>query len=294
MLELGVCVGGCVGVCVCVGVLSLDRAWWLFDCGSVSEERVWQPGDSWPQVLRRQQIYLRPQSSSQNQVRDLISRLSVFLLRYCKIHYSKTRKICIMYNKLLCRCEHFRSMFQSHWNEDMKEVIEIDQFSYPVYRSFLEFLYTDNVELPPEDAIGQDHSHVSAWSLPASVCVLVINMQSVSVSVSVRAAGPGHVVLWEPPEASVSTHYKERNHCWKRLLPAVCCCALRCRGRSPPSVYQMSFVWIHFKREGSEGSAGSVNAKKFSWVWRNLSRRLGAQNLSKLRTLKYQKQAKIG
>ncbi|KAL6101054.1 rcbtb1 [Pungitius sinensis] len=55
---------------------------------------------------------------------------------------------------LKIRCEHFRSMFQSHWNEDMKEVIQIDQFSYPVYRSFLEFLYTDNVELPPEDAIG--------------------------------------------------------------------------------------------------------------------------------------------
>lgn len=37
----------------------------------------------------------------------------------------------------------------------MKEVIEIDQFTYPVYRSFLEFLYTDNIDLPPEDAIGQ-------------------------------------------------------------------------------------------------------------------------------------------
>nr|XP_046180016.1 RCC1 and BTB domain-containing protein 1 isoform X4 [Oncorhynchus gorbuscha] len=55
---------------------------------------------------------------------------------------------------LKIRCEHFRSMFQSHWTEDMKEVIEIDQFSYPVYRSFLEFLYTDDVDLPPEDAIG--------------------------------------------------------------------------------------------------------------------------------------------
>ncbi|MGH0126523.1 UNVERIFIED_CONTAM: hypothetical protein FKN15_028894 [Acipenser sinensis] len=52
------------------------------------------------------------------------------------------------------RCEHFRLMFQSHWNEDMKEVIEIDQFSFPVYRAFLEYLYTDNVDLPPEDAIG--------------------------------------------------------------------------------------------------------------------------------------------
>lgn len=60
------------------------------------------------------------------------------------------------YNAFLCRCEHFRCMFQSHWNEDDKAVIEIDQFSYPVYRSFLEFLYTDHVDLPPEDAIGQD------------------------------------------------------------------------------------------------------------------------------------------
>ncbi|KAI4897359.1 hypothetical protein NFI96_017345 [Prochilodus magdalenae] len=57
-------------------------------------------------------------------------------------------------SEIFVMCEHFRSMFQSHWNEDMKEVIEIDQFSYPVYRSFLEFLYTDTVDLPPEDAIG--------------------------------------------------------------------------------------------------------------------------------------------
>ncbi|KAM8857587.1 RCC1 and BTB domain-containing protein 1 isoform 1-T1 [Synchiropus picturatus] len=55
---------------------------------------------------------------------------------------------------LKIRCEHFRTMFQAHWNEDMKEVIQIQQFSYPVYRSFLHFLYTDSVELPPEDAIG--------------------------------------------------------------------------------------------------------------------------------------------
>ncbi|XP_063173848.1 RCC1 and BTB domain-containing protein 1 isoform X2 [Candoia aspera] len=55
---------------------------------------------------------------------------------------------------LKIRCEHFRTMFQSYWNEDEKEVIDIDQFSYPVYRAFLEYLYTDNVDLPPEDAIG--------------------------------------------------------------------------------------------------------------------------------------------
>ncbi|XP_056650815.1 RCC1 and BTB domain-containing protein 1 isoform X2 [Monodelphis domestica] len=55
---------------------------------------------------------------------------------------------------LKIRCEHFRTMFQSYWNEDMKEVIEIDQFSYPVYCAFLQYLYTDTVDLPPEDAIG--------------------------------------------------------------------------------------------------------------------------------------------
>ncbi|XP_059823883.1 RCC1 and BTB domain-containing protein 1-like isoform X2 [Hypanus sabinus] len=55
---------------------------------------------------------------------------------------------------LKIRCEHFRTMFQSYWSENEKEVIEIDHFSYPVYRAFLEYLYTDSVNLPPEDAVG--------------------------------------------------------------------------------------------------------------------------------------------
>ncbi|XP_072180243.1 RCC1 and BTB domain-containing protein 1-like [Diadema setosum] len=55
---------------------------------------------------------------------------------------------------LKIRCQHFRSMFQSHWEENGKDVIEITQFSYPVYRAFLEYLYTDQVSLSPEDAIG--------------------------------------------------------------------------------------------------------------------------------------------
>ncbi|XP_035479166.1 RCC1 and BTB domain-containing protein 1 [Scophthalmus maximus] len=55
---------------------------------------------------------------------------------------------------LKIRCEHFRLMFRSQWTEDQQEVIEISQFSYPVYRSFLQFLYTDTVDLPPDDAIG--------------------------------------------------------------------------------------------------------------------------------------------
>ncbi|XP_071595328.1 RCC1 and BTB domain-containing protein 2 isoform X4 [Heliangelus exortis] len=50
---------------------------------------------------------------------------------------------------LKIRCEHFRSILS---NDD--EIIEMSEFSYPVYRAFLEYLYTDNIRLPPEDAIG--------------------------------------------------------------------------------------------------------------------------------------------
>ncbi|XP_047433036.1 RCC1 and BTB domain-containing protein 1 isoform X2 [Mugil cephalus] len=63
---------------------------------------------------------------------------------------------CIHVHKavLKIRCEHFRSMFRSQWTEDQQDVIEIGQFSYSVYRAFLQFLYTDAIDLPPEDAIG--------------------------------------------------------------------------------------------------------------------------------------------
>ncbi|XP_034282768.1 RCC1 and BTB domain-containing protein 2 isoform X6 [Pantherophis guttatus] len=48
------------------------------------------------------------------------------------------------------RCEHFHSVL----NNGTEEIIEISEFSYPVYRAFLEYLYTDSISLPPEDAIG--------------------------------------------------------------------------------------------------------------------------------------------
>lgn len=55
---------------------------------------------------------------------------------------------------LKIRCEHFRSMFQDCWNENGQSVVEISQFTYPVYRAFLNYLYSDEVELQPEDTIG--------------------------------------------------------------------------------------------------------------------------------------------
>lgn len=49
------------------------------------------------------------------------------------------------------RCEHFRALL----NETDEDAIEVHQFSYLVYRAFLEYLYTDTINLPPEDAIGK-------------------------------------------------------------------------------------------------------------------------------------------
>nr|CAD7426419.1 unnamed protein product [Timema monikensis] len=54
---------------------------------------------------------------------------------------------------LKIRCQHFRSMFQDHWQEDSMSVLEMNQYSYNVYRAFLEYLYTDQVSLPPESAL---------------------------------------------------------------------------------------------------------------------------------------------
>lgn len=55
----------------------------------------------------------------------------------------------------LARCEHFRALL----NETDEDSIEVHQFSYLVYRAFLEYLYTDTINLPPEDAIGKQMCH---------------------------------------------------------------------------------------------------------------------------------------
>lgn len=33
----------------------------------------------------------------------------------------------------------------------------MSEFSYPVFRAFLEYLYTDNISLPPEEAVGNQY-----------------------------------------------------------------------------------------------------------------------------------------
>uniref|UniRef100_H2YDC3 BTB domain-containing protein n=1 Tax=Ciona savignyi TaxID=51511 RepID=H2YDC3_CIOSA len=55
---------------------------------------------------------------------------------------------------LKIRCDYFKRMFQSHWDENDQDVIEINGYSYAVVYSFVYWLYTDHVELPAEDTIG--------------------------------------------------------------------------------------------------------------------------------------------
>ncbi|XP_026670745.1 RCC1 and BTB domain-containing protein 1-like, partial [Ceratina calcarata] len=54
---------------------------------------------------------------------------------------------------LKVRSRYFRTMFQEQWTENSQSVIEHEQFSYDVYKSFLKYLYTNEVDLCQEDVL---------------------------------------------------------------------------------------------------------------------------------------------
>ncbi|KAG7207745.1 hypothetical protein KM043_009358 [Ampulex compressa] len=53
---------------------------------------------------------------------------------------------------LKIRCQYFRTMLQGEWMENNQNIMHHDQFSYNVYKAFLKYLYTDQLNLPVEDA----------------------------------------------------------------------------------------------------------------------------------------------
>ncbi|CAG2119755.1 unnamed protein product, partial [Medioppia subpectinata] len=93
-------------------------------------------------------------SSPSNRVLDSLSQAFddqktsdfIFIVEKKPIHVHKAI--------LRVRCEHFRSMFGSNWEESSKGELEMTQYSYPVYYAFLQYLYTDEVEVAPEEGIG--------------------------------------------------------------------------------------------------------------------------------------------
>ena len=52
---------------------------------------------------------------------------------------------------LKIRSPYFRTMFKEQYAKNDQRVIEQEQFSYDVYRAFLEYLYTDQINLPAEN-----------------------------------------------------------------------------------------------------------------------------------------------
>lgn len=111
----------------------------------------------------------------------------------------------------LSRCEHFRALL----NETDEDTIEIHQFSYLVYRAFLEYLYTDTINLPPEDAIGKPQTWPTVlpfYTLKVSADRHTLTCVSLFCSLCVcRAARPGHVLPGDPAEEVVPGDNQERH-----------------------------------------------------------------------------------
>ena len=46
-------------------------------------------------------------------------------------------------------------IYESHACTHVYSEIEIDEFSYITYKAYLQYLYTDRVDMSPEEAVGE-------------------------------------------------------------------------------------------------------------------------------------------
>jgi hypothetical protein len=61
----------------------------------------------------------------------------------------------------LCQSFVLTAYFESDMLFCLCSVIQIPFYSYTVYRAFLGYLYTDHIDLPPEDAIGNAYTSIT-------------------------------------------------------------------------------------------------------------------------------------
>lgn len=121
---------------------------------------------------------------------------------------------------LLSRCEHFRALL----NEMDEDSIEVHQFSYLVYRAFLEYLYTDTINLPPEDAIGKRMCHgLSVKALQ--------HFRHLPANWSCRFARLGYILQRDEAEEVVPGNHQERHLRGERHHAALCRCQIRGAGK---------------------------------------------------------------
>ncbi|XP_011268118.1 RCC1 and BTB domain-containing protein 1 [Camponotus floridanus] len=83
---------------------------------------------------------------------------------------------------LMIRCQYYRNMFKYNWKENDQNIITQDQFSYNVYKAFLEYLYTGIINLPSEKVLelAQLADAYGETNLKEN-CVLLIK-QTITVS----------------------------------------------------------------------------------------------------------------
>ncbi|XP_043798332.1 RCC1 and BTB domain-containing protein 1-like isoform X1 [Apis laboriosa] len=79
---------------------------------------------------------------------------------------------------LKIRCHYFRTMFQEHWAENSQSVICHKQFSYDVYKTFLKYLYTNEIDpfLDPLNALELlDLANAYSENQLKRYCIQIIN-----------------------------------------------------------------------------------------------------------------------
>lgn len=162
-------------------------------------------------------------------------RMHMTDLRWPKIGRKKIpyRVVCYFFP---CRCEHFRSLL----NESDEDCIEVNQFSYLVYRAFLEYLYTDTINLPPEDAIGK---HLPRPSTPP-----VQQRTSPSHACShcmCRVARFGYILQRDEAQEVVPGDNQKRNFRGERHHSALCCSEVWGTGKLIASWKSGAFVCQH-------------------------------------------------
>ncbi|XP_012274821.1 RCC1 and BTB domain-containing protein 1 [Orussus abietinus] len=102
-----------------------------------------------PSVMHRPLLYAEQEMSVLDSLREAFNDSTTSDLKI----QVQGKSIYVHKAVLKIRCQYFRSMFQEHWSEDNQSVLEHDQFSYEVYRCFLKYLYTDEVDLSTENAL---------------------------------------------------------------------------------------------------------------------------------------------
>lgn len=88
----------------------------------------------------------------------------------------------------------------------LARVVEIEQFSYPVYFCFLKYLYTDEVDLPVDEALGL----FCYTTIPKDV------IQRMSYHLFHRIIRFGECILRDRIEVTVPASYPTKRQYWKR------------------------------------------------------------------------------